>query len=62
MRIAAEQEDVVTLHGLQEYVEYTVSVRALNEDGAGPFSTAVTATTYQDGVYVCVRVCVCVCV
>ena len=51
--VAAASSDELTLQGLQEYVEYSISVRALNADGAGPFSAAVTVTTYQDGVCVC---------
>ena len=47
--VAAELEDEVVLEGLQEYVQYTVQVRASNEDGYGPFSTPVSATTFQDG-------------
>ena len=34
---------------LHEYVNYTVRVRAYTEIGAGPYSTAVTERTQQDG-------------
>ena len=50
VRVAAELEDAVTVGGLEEYVEYNVSVRASNEDGYGPLSPPVNnVTTYQDG-------------
>ena len=47
--VPADQEDELTLTGLQEYVEYTVRVRASNGEGYGPFSSPVSVTTYQDG-------------
>ena len=34
---------------LHEYVNYTIRVRAYTEVGAGPYSTAVTERTQQDG-------------
>ena len=49
MEVEAELEDQVMLEDLQEFVEYSVRVRASNEDGYGPFSSPVVATTYQDG-------------
>lgn len=48
-RVTADLEDELTLDNLQEYVEYTIRVRAFNGDGPGPFSPAVTVMTYQDG-------------
>ena len=47
--VAAELEDEATLDGLEEYVEYSVRIRASNGDGYGPFSAPVFVTTYQDG-------------
>ena len=35
--------------GLQEYVEYDISVRAYTSVGPGPFSVAVTNRTFEDG-------------
>ena len=35
--------------GLQEYVEYDISVRAYTSVGPGPFSAAVTNRTFEDG-------------
>lgn len=46
--VLAELEDAVTVEHLEEYVEYSFSIRASNEDGYGPFSTPVNVTTYQD--------------
>ena len=49
--ISAGEEDLVLLEGLEEFVEYTIAVRAYNADGAGPYSDSVNASTYQDGEY-----------
>ena len=49
VNVSAGGEDRVLLEGLQEFVEYSISIRAFNADGAGPYSHAVNATTYQDG-------------
>ena len=35
--------------GLEEFVEYNISVRAYTSVGAGPFSPAVTNKTFEDG-------------
>ena len=35
--------------GLQEFVEYNISVRAYTSVGPGPFSPPVTERTFQDG-------------
>jgi len=39
----------VELEGLEEYVEYSVRVRAYTRVGSGPFSVAVTNGTLEDG-------------
>ena len=38
-----------TLTGLQEFTEYTISVRAYTSVGPGPYSEEVTNRTFQDG-------------
>ena len=40
---------MVELEGLEEYVEYTVRVRAYTSVGPGPFSVAVVNRTLEDG-------------
>ena len=40
---------MVELEGLEEYVEYSVRVRAYTSVGPGPFSVAVMNTTQEDG-------------
>ena len=37
--------------GLQEYVEYNITVRAYTTVGPGPFSEPVTARTFEDGMF-----------
>ena len=49
--VAADREDELTIESLEEHVEYTVRVRASNEEGYGPFSSPVSVTTYQDGLF-----------
>ncbi len=39
----------LNLTGLQEYVEYNISVRAYTSVGAGPYSMDVTVKTHEDG-------------
>ncbi len=39
----------IVLQGLQEYVEYNISVRAYTNDGAGPYSVGIIRRTLQDG-------------
>ena len=39
----------VLVVGLEEYVEYNISVRAYTTVGAGPFSPAVAERTLEDG-------------
>ena len=39
----------VNLTNLQEFVEYTISVRAYTSIGFGPFSTEITERTFEDG-------------
>ena len=48
----------ITLTGLQEYVEYSISVRAYTSVGPGPYSDPLTRRTLEDGE----RLCVCLCV
>ena len=38
-----------TLTGLQEYMEYNISVRAYTSVGSGPYSDPVTERTLEDG-------------
>ena len=38
----------VDLTGLEEYVNYTISVRTSTSVGAGPYSVAVTVLTLED--------------
>ena len=40
---------MVELEGLEEYVEYSVRVRAYTSVGPGPFSVAVMNMTLEDG-------------
>ena len=40
---------MVNLTGLEEYVEYSIRVRAYTSVGAGPYSDVVMETTQQDG-------------
>ena len=40
---------IVELQGLEEYTEYSVSVRAYTSVGPGPFSVAVVNRTLEDG-------------
>jgi len=40
---------MVELEGLEEYVEYSVRVRAYTRVGPGPFSDAVMNGTLEDG-------------
>ena len=42
-------EQMATLTGLQEYVEYNISVRAYTSVGAGPYSDGVVVRTSEDG-------------
>ena len=42
------------LTGLQEYVEYSISVRAYTSVGPGPYSDPVTRRTLEDGERLCV--------
>ena len=37
------------LNGLEEFVEYNISVRAYTSVGAGPYSPEVTERTNEDG-------------
>ena len=39
----------VTLTGLEECVNYSISVRAFTLSGEGPYSRSVTAKTAEDG-------------
>ena len=40
---------MVDLTGLEEYVEYSIRVRAYTSAGAGPYSDTVNVTTSEDG-------------
>ena len=42
----------VILMRLQEYVNYTISVRAYTSAGAGPYSDPVSVLTYEDSKFV----------
>ena len=42
----------VDLVGLHEYVNYTISVRALTDVGAGPYTDTVTESTQEAGMCV----------
>ena len=52
-QISTETEIVVNmttvLVGLEEYVTYNISVRAINSAGGGPYSDIVQAVTLQEG-------------
>ena len=39
----------IVLGGLQEYVEYNITVRAYTSVGPGPFSPTVNNRTFEDG-------------
>ena len=39
----------VELGGLEEYVEYSIRVRAYTSVGPGPFSVAIASRTLEDG-------------
>ena len=38
-----------TLSGLEEFVEYNISVRAYTSEGPGPYSEEITVMTLEDG-------------
>ena len=40
---------MMNLTGLEEYVEYNISVRAYTSTGPGPYSDPLTARTLEDG-------------
>ena len=40
---------IMVLTGLEEYVEYNISVRAYTSAGSGPYSDPVTERTLEDG-------------
>ena len=40
---------MVNLTGLEEYVEYDITVRAYTSEGPGPYSDPVTKRTLEDG-------------
>ena len=39
----------ITLMGLEEYVEYNISVRAYTSVGPGPYSVGIVRRTLEDG-------------
>ena len=43
------QKLTAVLTGLQEFVDYNISVRAYTSVGEGPYSTEVTEMTAEDG-------------
>ena len=43
---------MVELGGLEEYVEYTIRVRAYTSEGPGPFSAARVNRTLEDGEWI----------
>ena len=47
--IVLEPTRSVNLMGLEEYVNYSISVRAYTSVGAGPYSVAVTVLTEEEG-------------
>ena len=46
--IVLEPARSVNLTGLEEYVNYSISVRAYTSVGAGPYNVAMTVLTLQD--------------
>ena len=40
---------MLILTGLQEFVEYNISVRAYTSEGSGPYSEEITEMTLEDG-------------
>ena len=36
-------------NGLEEFVEYNITIRAFTSIGPGPFSTVIMNTTFEDG-------------
>ena len=42
-----------TASGLQPFTNYTFQVRGVNSAGMGPFTTAITIRTDEDGKLVC---------
>ncbi len=42
-------EQSANLINLQEFVNYTISVRAYTSEGAGPYSSEITVLTLEDG-------------
>ena len=47
----------ITLTGLEEYVEYNISVRAYTSVGPGPYSDGVVNRTLEDRKRECIFVC-----
>lgn len=46
---SSRRQSSVTLSGLQEFVDYNISVRAYTRAGPGPYSDGVIITTLEDG-------------
>ena len=42
------QDLSIVLSGLEEFVEYDISVRAHNSAGPGPYSDSITVRTFED--------------
>ena len=45
----SSSEMTAVLTGLQEFVDYNISVRAYTSAGEGPYSTEITEMTAEDG-------------
>lgn len=43
---------MLTLKGLQEYVNYSIEVRAYTSEGPGPYSAPVIQLTLEDGKFI----------
>ena len=51
--IVSGSEMSLILMNLEEFVSYNISIRAYTSAGEGPYSNEITATTLQDGKYLC---------
>lgn len=49
MSVNATENNMVSLSDLEEFVEYTVSIRGYTREGSGPYSPPLNVTTNQDG-------------
>ena len=53
-------ETSLQLNGLEEFVNFTIEVRAYTAVGPGPFSSPIEVMTLQDSKHICVYMCLCV--